>query len=100
MSIAVGRFARSTLIVLSVTVVMTLVADQIVNRLGLVDISGLYAHPPNFSQWRHNQEFSYHFQTNDAGLREAPLLRSKPPGETRIFVVGDSFTEGVGVPFD
>ena len=97
MSISVGRFARSTLIILLITVVIAMVADQIVNRLGLVDNSGLYAHPPNFSQWRHNQEFNYLFQTNDAGLREAPLPRTKPLGETRIFVVGDSFTEGMGI---
>ena len=45
-------------------------------------------------------EFTYEFATNDQGLRYRKIPVEKPKGTYRIFVVGDSMTEGVGVAQD
>ncbi len=55
------------------------------------------AHPPDFSEVRNNLEFNYIFETNDQGLRYKTIPLAKPADEYRVFVVGDSYTEGVGV---
>lgn len=58
------------------------------------------AHPPNFVEVRSNIEFEYHFETNAYGLRYREIPPKKPEDTFRVFVVGDSFTEGVGVEAD
>lgn len=35
--------------------------------------------------------------TNDLGFRDDPFPREKPPGQTRVLAIGDSFTFGSGV---
>jgi len=35
--------------------------------------------------------------TNDLGFRDEPFTREKPPGQTRVLAIGDSFTFGNGV---
>lgn len=55
------------------------------------------AHPANFYERRKNIEFEIDFQTNSQGLRYKDIPLEKPNGEKRIFVLGDSFTEGDGV---
>src|SRR5438093_8178432 len=56
------------------------------------------AHPPNFQQPRHSSEFTTDFRTNSQGLRyhELPLAKTSAD-EIRVFVAGDSMTEGWGV---
>jgi GDSL-like lipase/acylhydrolase family protein len=54
-------------------------------------------HPANYVEQRRNIEFAYEFRTNSQGLRSAELPLEKPPGERRLLVLGDSFTEGYGV---
>jgi hypothetical protein len=56
------------------------------------------AHPPNFQQRRHSSEFTTDFRTNSQGLRYRELsLTKSSPEEFRVFVAGDSMTEGWGV---
>lgn len=49
---------------------------------------------------RTNIEFNYVFQTNSQGLRYREIPLQKPEGAVRVFVVGDSMTEGTGVGED
>ena len=46
---------------------------------------------------RRNLEYEYVFATNSQGLRSKEIPLRKPDGIRRIFVAGDSFTEGIGV---
>ncbi|MBK7947576.1 MAG: hypothetical protein IPK00_02260 [Deltaproteobacteria bacterium] len=39
-------------------------------------------------------------ETNSLGLRDDPMPIEKPPGETRILALGDSFTFALGVRFE
>jgi len=55
------------------------------------------AHPPNFQQHFQNLEFAYEVKTNSQGIRYREVPLEKPDTTTRVVVVGDSFTEGVGV---
>ena len=81
-----------------------------VNILSLFTIEGLLAilsfpkelptqilHPPSYRKFIRNLEYSYFFKTNSLGLRYREFPREKPLNTTRIFVIGDSFVEGVGV---
>lgn len=56
-----------------------------------------YAHPANYKEHRKNIEYEYDFETNSQGLRYKEIPLAKPENEIRIFMAGDSFTEGVGV---
>ena len=58
------------------------------------------AHAPNVTTTIQNLEFTYTIQTNSRGIRHGEIPRKKPPGTRRIVVVGDSFTEGMGVAVD
>ena len=46
------------------------------------------------AQWA---EFEYQFRTNSLGFRDKERPLKKPKNNYRIFVTGDSFTEGNGV---
>lgn len=45
-------------------------------------------------------EFNYEVVTNSLGLRDVEHNTYKPDSVKRIALLGDSFTEGVGTPFD
>lgn len=47
-----------------------------------------------------NSDFHYSCVTNKLGLREKDFGKSKPDSAIRIFVTGDSFSEGEGAPYD
>lgn len=63
------------------------------------DAQRQFAYPPNDKNIKKSiGEYEYEFVTNSQGLRykEIPLEKTNP-GEKRIFVIGDSYTEGWGV---
>lgn len=47
-----------------------------------------------------NSDFSYPYSINSLGFREREVSATKPDSTVRIIVTGDSFTEGVGAPYD
>lgn len=55
------------------------------------------SHPINTSENRTHVEYQYSFQSNSQGLRSPEIPLQKPVGQTRIFIAGDGFVEGVGV---
>ena len=57
----------------------------------------IYMHPKNLNQKRTNIEFEYSFNTNNQGIRYREIPLEKANNENRIFLLGDSFTEGYGV---
>lgn len=58
------------------------------------------SHPPSQNYLVNNIEFQYPFITNSQGIRDDEIPLRKPRNEFRIAVVGDSFTEGAGVPLE
>lgn len=56
-----------------------------------------FSHPVNYEEVRKTIEFEYVFKTNSRGLRYREIPIAKSPYTYRVFVSGDSFTEGVGV---
>lgn len=84
-----------------ITVLLTFIGDQILGLLSFPsELPIRTSHPANFKEVRRNIEFKYKFQTNDHGLRYKNLPTTKGEGEWRVFLLGDSFTEGVGVEAD
>ena len=59
-----------------------------------------YTYPADYEQDRNHIEFSYHFAANSQGLRSPEIPLQRPEGAQRVLVVGDSYTEGVGVEYD
>ena len=55
---------------------------------------------PNLDITYKQPEFSYRLQTNSLGIREREFLKAKDSTEFRIFVLGDSFTEGDGASYE
>ncbi len=57
--------------------------------------------PPNDEHEYHAPgEFRYTRMSNNLGLSEENIPEVKPANEFRIIGLGDSFTEGVGAPYD
>ncbi len=52
------------------------------------------AHPPEYHRPIRNIDAEYEFRTNSQGLRNRETPLAKPGGFFRVFVSGDSFTEG------
>jgi hypothetical protein len=52
---------------------------------------------PNAKGRHKTLEYDVEYQINSLGLRDREYSLPKPPGTFRILMVGDSFTEGVGV---
>lgn len=76
----------------------SIVMDRGLGLLGFPeDWLGKVSNPPDYHEQRRNIEFGYDFRTNSRGLRERELSLAKAPGLVRLWVAGDSFTEGVGV---
>jgi len=47
-----------------------------------------------------NSDFQYAYSTNSYGIRENQFAKGKSDSAIRIFVTGDSFSEGQGAPYD
>jgi lysophospholipase L1-like esterase len=72
--------------------------DWLLGRLGYPARAPVRAsHPPSLRETRVSAEFQYTFETNTQGLRYPDIPLKKPAGEWRVFVIGDSVTEGDGV---
>lgn len=93
-----GRRLFFAIVLLAIPFAFSLLVDR---ALALFDFTTeepvRVAHPPHLREMRHNVEFNYEFATNREGLRYRDIPVEKPPSTYRIFVVGDSMTEGVGV---
>lgn len=90
-----GLFVTLTLLILFV---FSLLLDRVAGLFGFpVETPKRYAHPGNYKEHRKNIEYEYEFITNSQGLRYKEIPLAKPEKESRIFMAGDSFTEGVGV---
>ncbi len=98
------RRAEAALIVAVASVIVFVVAVVLLDRLvGLMvpAVPVRVAHPPNFHERRSNIEFSVDFRTNSMGLRYGEIpLKKQSQNEFRVFVAGDSMTEGWGVESD
>src|ERR1041385_5795637 len=55
--------------------------------------------PGKIFNMRHG-EFNYVYKTNSLGIREREFPKEKDDSVTRIITIGDSFTDGVGAPYD
>ena len=89
--------SKALLVALSLLIAL-FVGDRVIGFLGFPEeLPMRMSHPANFHEVRDFLEFRYDFITNSEGLRYRRLPREKPPGTKRIFVVGDSYTEGLGV---
>jgi hypothetical protein len=57
---------------------------------------------PNFQSYHRWGEYRYELRTNSLGFKDArvrDIALQKPAGR-RVLLIGDSFTEGIGVPFE
>lgn len=57
-------------------------------------------HEPNEKFYITRPEFNYVRQCNSLGFSDVEWTRARNKNEKRILIAGDSFTEGVGAPFD
>ncbi|MGB5259007.1 MAG: hypothetical protein WBO34_00620 [Gammaproteobacteria bacterium] len=88
----------NSLLVLAVSAATLGIAEYGLALLGFpVKVPLRVAHPHDYSELRRSGEFEYVFNTNDEGLRYRTLPLANMTGQYRVFVVGDSFTEGVGM---
>lgn len=89
--------SRCTLMLMSI-VLATFLVEFSLMFLGFPgNVPEVVSHPPGLNQHRRQVEFQYQFKTNSEGLRYQELPLTPAQNERRIFVAGDSFTEGEGV---
>jgi lysophospholipase L1-like esterase len=93
------RTAALNLVVALVSVVAALYLCELVLKLrgAPARLAPQTSHPANYHEVRDKLEFRFDFRTNSKGLRYSEIPLEKPRGTRRVFVVGDSFTEGWGV---
>jgi hypothetical protein len=85
-------------VVFLLPLVFSLLADRALGLIGFpAELPVRTAHPVNFKEVRRNIEFTYEFHTNSQGLRYREIPIEKPERTVRVFVVGDSMTDGWGV---
>lgn len=87
-----------TLINIIIVILLLFATDRLLALLGYPEETPpKSAHRPNVSKTLKSIEFEYEFSTNEQGIRYPEISLSKPEGDVRILLLGDSFTEGVGV---
>lgn len=62
--------------------------------------SSVYAFPPNTGFEMDIGDTVFHYTINELGYRERSMPQKSPPTAFRVFVVGDSFTEGNGAVYE
>ena len=88
---------RCILLIVSI-VVTSFVAEFSMLIAGFpANVPEIVSHTPGVDQHRKQVEFQYYFRTNSKGLRYRDIPLKPANNERRIFVAGDSFTEGDGV---
>ncbi|MGB0388948.1 MAG: hypothetical protein ACPGWR_29350 [Ardenticatenaceae bacterium] len=97
-----GRRATKYVADLLVGTLFAVLCTLLLDRLLIVggypaDYVGQVAHPANYVETFKNIEFTYEFRTNSQGIRNKETPLQKPESTERVVVIGDSFTEGVGV---
>lgn len=96
--LTVIRYLADGLVGLLLAIGCSLILDRGLHLIGYpAKYRPQLAHPAHYSGTVHNLEFTYQFRTNSQGLRYAEVPLEKPASTTRFVVVGDSFTEGMGV---
>jgi lysophospholipase L1-like esterase len=79
----------------------SLAADRALSLFGYPARPSIQAaHPPLMNEVREGLDYQHLFLTNSQGLRYSEIPLEPSPDELRVFVVGDSFTEGAGVNAD
>ncbi len=58
------------------------------------------SNPPNYNIQRNNIEFNFKFSVNKMGIRYPDIPLAKTANEKRILLLGDSYTEGMGVEYE
>ncbi len=94
----IKRISLNCCLVLASAAISLFLCDWVLGFLGFPsEIPPRVSHPTNYEEVKQNIEFRYIFKTNSRGLRYHEIPTEKPPNTYRVFVSGDSFTEGVGV---
>ena len=94
----VRNFVYNCIIVIIAGTLSLFICDWVLGLFNFpAEITMRVSHPKNIDVVRENIEFQYVFKTNDHGLRYRNIPLEKTGTDYRIFVSGDSFTEGFGV---
>lgn len=95
------RVAQRFSLLFASGIVALFAAELILAAAGFpTDVPLRVGHSPNMDERIKNLDFEYVFRTNSQGLREREIPLTNTSGAIRVFMSGDSFTEGVGVPDD
>lgn len=76
------------------------VGDSYRTMYGITNSTIYHLHLPNLVYTPPNNDFSYGYATNSFGVREKNYPTNKPDSTILIFTAGDSFSEGMGAPYD
>jgi hypothetical protein len=57
-------------------------------------------HKANATDRHQSRCFDVNYRSNEVGARDTPFEPTKPDGQTRYILLGDSFAEGYGVQFE
>lgn len=111
-----ARFARDTAIVLSISVVLLAGLESFCRVFAPQSLTGTSLRGRHFSEpdpllgmryvpgavWRfRHPEYQVEYAINSEGFRDAKVRPvQKPPGLTRVLLLGDSFTFGRGVNYE
>ena len=94
----ITKISLNSSIVLAGVAISLFLCDWILGFLSFPsEVPQRVSHPANYEEVRRKKEFQYIFKTNSRGLRYPDIPVEKPANTYRVFVSGDSFTEGVGV---
>ena len=92
------KISLNSSLLLAAVAISLFLSDGILGLLGFPpEVPQRITHPANYEELRQEIEFQYNFKTNSRGLRYRDIPADKPFNTHRVFVSGDSFTEGKGI---
>jgi len=102
MRIRKAMFPVQYFLMVLIPVIVIPVLSEVVLALARYPIAPLIraSNPPNYKTTIQNIEFIHEFSTNRMGIRYPEIPISKPSREKRVLMLGDSYTEGLGVSFE